>query len=131
MSESLRSVGAITMFIEDRTRTKEFYARVFDVPVVNEDDVSIAFKFDNLTVNLLEERAATALIDPAPVGGRAAAIRFQLTVWVEDTNAVCAQLAELGIELLNGPIDREWGLRTATFTDPDGHIWEAAGPIPA
>jgi lactoylglutathione lyase len=131
MSEALRSVGAITMFIEDRTRAKDFYSRVFDVSVVNEDEVSIAFKFDNMTVNLLEERAATALIEPALVGGGDAATRFQLTVWVEDTDSVCTQLRELGIELLNGPMNREWGLRTATFTDPDGHVWEVAGPIPS
>jgi lactoylglutathione lyase len=130
MSEGLRSVGAITMFIEDRERAKDFYSRVFEVSVVHEDEVSIAFRFDNMTVNLLEERAATALIDPAVVGGCDTASRFQLTIWVEDTDAVCTQLRELGIELLNGPMNREWGLRTATFTDPDGHIWEVAGPIP-
>ena len=80
MSESLQSVGAITMFIEDRTRAKEFYTRVFDVAVVHEDDVSIAFKFDNMVVNLLENRAAPGLIEPASVAGPEAGSRFQLTV---------------------------------------------------
>jgi catechol 2,3-dioxygenase-like lactoylglutathione lyase family enzyme len=129
MSESLRSIPAITMFIEDRARAKEFYERVFDVTVVHEDDVSIAFKFENIVVNLLENRAAPGLIEPASVAGPEPGSRFQLTIGVEDTDAVCAQLAELGVELLNGPIDREWGIRTASFTDPDGHIWEVAGPI--
>jgi lactoylglutathione lyase len=27
---------------------------------------------------------------------------------------------------LNGPMDRAWGVRTASFTDPGGHIWEFA-----
>ncbi len=71
------------------------------------------------------------MIDPAPVASPRGGSRFQLTVWVEDTDAVCAQLAEVGVELLNGPVDREWGLRTASFTDPEGHIWEVAGPIPS
>ena len=26
----------------------------------------------------------------------------------------------------NGPIDRVWGMRTAAFADPDGHVWEVA-----
>lgn len=130
MSESLQSVGAITMFIEDHKRSKEFYEKVFDVSVVHEDDVSIAFKFDNTTVNLLEISEAPGLIGPATVATAEAGSRFQLTIWVEDTDAVCAQLSSLGVELLNGPIDRPWGLRTATFTDPDGHIWEIAGKIP-
>jgi catechol 2,3-dioxygenase-like lactoylglutathione lyase family enzyme len=131
MSESLKSVTAITMFIEDRARAKQFYERVFDVGSVYEDDVSIAFKFENLVVNLLENRAAPGLIEPASVAGPEPGSRFQLTVSVEDTDGVCAQLAELGVELLNGPINREWGIRTASFTDPDGHIWEVAGPIPS
>jgi uncharacterized glyoxalase superfamily protein PhnB len=28
-------------------------------------------------------------------------------------------------------MDREWGMRTAAFADPDGHIWEVAAKIPA
>jgi catechol 2,3-dioxygenase-like lactoylglutathione lyase family enzyme len=131
MSESLKSVTAITMFIEDRARAKQFYERVFDVASVYEDDVSIAFKFEHLVVNLLENRAAPGLIEPASVAGPEPGSRFQLTISVEDTDAVCAQLAELGVDLLNGPINREWGIRTASFTDPDGHIWEVAGPIPS
>jgi uncharacterized glyoxalase superfamily protein PhnB len=44
---------------------------------------------------------------------------------------VLERLAAHGVELLNGPIDRAWGLRTAAFADPDGHIWELAAKIPA
>jgi uncharacterized glyoxalase superfamily protein PhnB len=51
---------------------------------------------------------------------------FQLTIWVEDTDSLVHDLRSRGVELLNGPIDRPWGLRTAAFSDPDGHIWEIA-----
>ena len=131
MSESLQSVGAITMFVEDHARSKAFYEQVFDISVLNEDDVSIAFKFENLIVNLLEARAAPELIEPAPVAAAESGSRFQLTVWVDDTDAVCAELRSRGVELLNGPVDRAWGVRTAAFADPDGHVWEVAGKIPA
>jgi lactoylglutathione lyase len=56
--------------------------------------------------------------------------RFRLTIWVDDADAVCAELATRGVELLNGPMNREWGLHTASFTDPDGHIWEIAAELP-
>jgi catechol 2,3-dioxygenase-like lactoylglutathione lyase family enzyme len=130
VSESLNSVGAITMFVEDRQRSKSFYEKVFDVEAINEDEDSVAFKFENLIVNLLVSGAAPELIDPAPVAGGEAGSRFQLTIWVEDVDAVCAELASRGITLLNGPMNREWGVRTASFTDPDGHIWEVAASIP-
>ena len=51
---------------------------------------------------------------------------MQLTVWVDDADAACAELATRGAALLNGPMNREWGMRTAAFADPDGHVWEIA-----
>lgn len=129
MSESLKSVGAITMFVDDPNQSKEFYERVFDASAIYEDDDSVAFEFENLIVNLLAERAAPELIEPTPVAGRETGERFQLTIWVEDADAVVEQLRSAGVELLNGPIDRPWGLRTAAFADPDGHVWEVAAKI--
>jgi lactoylglutathione lyase len=129
VSESLKSVGAITMFVEDPKRSKEFYERVFGASAVYEDDDAVAFGFENLTVNLLAARAAGELIEPEPVAGRESGSRFQLTIWVEDADAVCEQLSAVGVQLLNGPQDREWGMRTVAFADPDGHVWEVAAKI--
>jgi catechol 2,3-dioxygenase-like lactoylglutathione lyase family enzyme len=129
VSESLKSVGAITMFVDDPKQSKEFYARVFGAPVLFEDDDSVAFEFENMIVNLLRSPAAHELIEPAAVAPRESGSRFQLTIWVEDADAVCEQLAAAGVELLNGPQDREWGMRTAAFADPDGHVWEVAARI--
>jgi catechol 2,3-dioxygenase-like lactoylglutathione lyase family enzyme len=131
MSESLNSVGAITMFIDDPQRSKAFYEQVFGTKAVYEDDDAVAFQFENMVVNMLRVRAAHELIAPAPVGDADAPNRFQLTIGVQDTDAVCEQLEARGVTLLNGPIDREWGMRTAAFTDPDGHIWEVAAKIAA
>jgi lactoylglutathione lyase len=131
VSESLTSVGAITLFVEDPQRSKSFYQDVFDVPVLFEDENSAAFEFENMVVNLLALPAAHELIDPATVADQEAGSRFQLTIWVEDADAVCSELASRGVSLVNGPMDREWGMRTAAFADPDGHIWEVAAKIPA
>jgi len=130
LSESLNNVGAITMFIEDPLRSKPFYEQVFGVTAIYEDDDAVAFRFENIIVNLLKTGAAHELIEPAVVGGGDAGSRFQLTIEVDDVDAVCSELATKGFELLNGPMDREWGVRTASFTDPDGHIWEVAAKIP-
>lgn len=129
MSVLPRSVGAITMFVDDPRRSKAFYEGVFDVSPVYEDESAVAFQFENLIVNLLAAPAARELIDPASVAGAESGSRSQLTVWVDDVDAVCADLARQGVTLLNGPMDRAWGLRTASFTDPDGHIWEVAAEL--
>jgi catechol 2,3-dioxygenase-like lactoylglutathione lyase family enzyme len=126
VSTSLKSVGAITLFVENPRRSQSFYEEIFELPVIWEDEDSAAFRFENTIVNLLRIPAARDLIDPGSVASREAGSRFQLTIWVADTDAVCAELATRGVELLNGPMNREWGVRTASFTDPDGHIWEIA-----
>jgi catechol 2,3-dioxygenase-like lactoylglutathione lyase family enzyme len=91
-----------------------------------EDADSAAFRFGATIVNLLVSPAAPELIDPAPVAPREAGARMQLTIEVDDVDAVCARLVDRGVRLLNGPMDRPWGVRTASFLDPGGHIWEIA-----
>lgn len=121
-----KGISAITLFVEDVETTKRFYQEVFGLPVVFEDDNSAVFDFGNTLINLLKAAAAPELIEPAMVAGRDAGSRLVLTIQVDDVDAMCAELATRGVELLNGPMDRPWGIRTAGFTDPGGHIWEIA-----
>jgi lactoylglutathione lyase len=123
---SLNKIGAITLFVEDPRRSKSFYEDAFEAPVIYEDEDAVAFKFEDTIVNLLAKPAAHDLIDPGTVAGREAGSSFQLTIWVDDADTVCEELATRGVELLNGPMNRDWGMRTASFMDPDGHIWEIA-----
>jgi catechol 2,3-dioxygenase-like lactoylglutathione lyase family enzyme len=122
-------ISAITLFVEDVAEAKRFYADVFDLPVVFEDDVSAVFGFGDTLVNLLQSSEAPELIGPAAVGSADAGARMQLTITVEDVDALCAELTGRGVEFLNGPMDRAWGVRTAAFRDPGGHVWEIAQPI--
>ncbi len=119
-------IGAITLFVEDLEATKQFYRVVFGLSVAFEDDDSAVFNFGNMIVNLLKTTAARGLIEPAAVADRKAGSRLQLTIEVDDVDAMCVELAARGVELLNGPMDRPWGVRTASFSDPGGHIWEIA-----
>lgn len=117
-------IGAITLFVEELDTAKRFYEDVFELPVHFEDDNSAVFRFGETLVNLLSTSAAPELIEPGAVASQEAGSRFVLSVEVEDVDATCAELRARGVELLNGPMDRPWGLRTASFRDPGGHIWE-------
>src|SRR5262245_6529988 len=119
-------IEAITLFVEDLDATKRFYGEVFGLPIHFEDDASAVFKFGNTLINLLTVSEAPELIAPAPVASPDAGARFQFTLAVDDVDAMCDELRRRGVELLNGPMDRPWGIRTATFRDPGGHIWEIA-----
>jgi lactoylglutathione lyase len=124
-------LGAITLFVADRQRAREFYARLFAAEPIFEDATSAAFRLDNVILNLLVRRSADELITPAPVAAAGSGSAFQLTLEVADVDRTCRELADRGIPVLNGPVDRAWGLRTAAFADPDGHVWEVAAPIVA
>jgi catechol 2,3-dioxygenase-like lactoylglutathione lyase family enzyme len=119
-------IAAITLFVEDLPAAKRFYGEVFQLPVHFEDDDSTVFKFGDTVVNLLQTSEAPGLVAPATVAGPDAGVRFQFTLAVDDVDATVEELKSRGVELLNGPMDRPWGIRTASFRDPGGHIWEVA-----
>jgi lactoylglutathione lyase len=126
----MESVSAITLFVSDTQRSKEFYARAFEAEVVWEDANSVVFRLGSLVLNLLQRGPAVSeLLGPVPAAEPGAS--FLLTVPVDDCDAASAAVAARGVELASGPIDRPWGIRTASFLDPDGYAWELAADLPA
>jgi len=126
MAQPLTGVTAITLFVDDLAAAREFYGRAFGLPVMFEDGASAVFNFGNTLINLLDSAEAPGLIGPASVADRSAGARAQFTITVEDVDAAHAELVARGVEFVNGPMDRSWGIRTACFADPAGHIWEIA-----
>jgi catechol 2,3-dioxygenase-like lactoylglutathione lyase family enzyme len=122
----VKGIAAVTLFVEDLAGTKRFYLDVFGLPVHYEDDSSVVFTFGATLINLLTAAEAPELIAPAAVAPTGIGSRMQFTIAVPDVDAMCAELAKRGVQLLNGPIDRPWGIRTASFRDPAGYIWEIA-----
>ena len=129
MTSSLKHISAMSLFVEDPQAAKRFYQHLFGVKVLFEDESSVAVGFENLIVNLLRVENAREIVEPGIVAARDSGSRFQLSIWVEDVDAVCAQLRKRGVRLLAGPRDRPWGMRTANFVDPAGHSWEVAQKI--
>ena len=119
-------IAAITLFVEDLAEAKRFYGEVFGLPVTYQDDNSAVFTFGETMINLLKVSEAPGLIEPAAVASPDAGARFQFTLGVEDVDAMCEELRRRGAQLLNGPVDRPWGIRTASFRDPGGRIREIA-----
>ena len=119
-----KAIGAITLFVEELDTTKRFYQTTFELPVVFEDANSAVFKIGGTLINLLKIECANELVEPAQVARRDAGSRQVFSIEVDDVDAMCAKLAARGVRLLNGPMDRPWGIRTASFQDPAGHIWE-------
>jgi catechol 2,3-dioxygenase-like lactoylglutathione lyase family enzyme len=124
MTSSLKNINAMSLFVEDLQAAKTFYLEVFGVEVLFADEASVALGFENIIINLLGVQNAREIVDPGAIATRDSGSRFQLSIWVPDVDAVCLELQKRGVELLAGPRDRPWGMRTANFVDPAGHGWE-------
>ncbi len=129
MDQRTWPIGAVTLFQEDLEQARSFYELVFGLEAVYEDENSAVYPFGETVINLLRVGEADQLISPRGVAAPAAGARCQFTVEVDDVDATCVELARKGVTLLNGPMDRPWGIRTAALADPGGHVWEFAGPM--
>jgi catechol 2,3-dioxygenase-like lactoylglutathione lyase family enzyme len=124
-----RGISALTIFAEDLAAMRAFYGEVVGARLVMSDSESAAYAVGSVIVNVLRVESAGELIEPAPVGPAGTPTRIMPTIDVDDVDAVCERLRSAGVALLNGPMDRPWGVRTAAFQDPAGHVWEIAQPM--
>ena len=74
MSNQLSGIGAITVFVADRLRSKAFYERVFRARLLHQDEASVVFDLGNTMLNLLELPFAQELVAPGEVGGPSAGL---------------------------------------------------------
>ncbi len=123
MNISLKRIDVINVFADDLPATKSFYQKVLKLPLTFEDENSAVFKLENLMISLWDASSAGDLIAPMSIASPSAGARCVFSMFVDDVDAACAGLARNGVELLNGPVDRPWGVRSATFSDPAGYIW--------
>ena len=122
-------IAAITLIVDDLEASRQFYLSAFSLPIVFEDDDCAVFKFENTLVNLLKASAGVELLAPAEVASREAGSRIVFTISVKNVDETCGELALRGVTLLNGPMDRPWGIRSASFVDPGGYVWEISSTL--
>lgn len=56
-------------------------------------------------------------------GGQARPAQQWIGVWVDDVEAMYARVREEAGQDVEPPIDRPWGVRELTVTDPEGYQW--------
>ena len=129
MADWKRQIGAISLFVPDLGEAQRFYTDLFGLDVQPLDDDAAMLRLEDAFLFLHRSSvAAQPLPDVIAEAGKGAG---QFAVIVDDVDAVCAEIAGRGVRPLTGPADRDWGMRTATFADPGGNIWEIAQPLPS
>lgn len=129
MDAAINDVGAIILFVADVQRSRVFYHEVLGLDVEFEDDESVGFKIEGLAFIVLQVDRARVQLQGEPTATPAAGATAFLTTFTGDVDALHAGLVERGVPFFQRPADQRWGMRTAYFKDPDGHVWEIAQPI--
>ena len=128
MAEWTKQIGAINLIVDDLERSKAFYRDVFRLPVQHEDEETAMFRFGDTYVFL--QRGAGGQEGPSSDALRLARSGVgQFVIFVEDVDAVSAELREARVAAISGPADRDWGMRTLTLADPGGYTWEITQPL--
>ncbi len=127
MSVKLQRINAVVLFVTDLERTKAFYRDTLEMNMTFEDEVGCGFELGSTLLLLLNIDGARDLLTNEIVAEQhSAGASSQLVSFVDDVDAIYAELVGKGVEFVREPIDRAWGLRTAHFKDPEGNIWEIA-----
>ncbi|HEX6509621.1 MAG TPA: VOC family protein [Chloroflexota bacterium] len=127
MPVALKRIDPVVLFVADLNRTKAFYRDTLGLPLKFEDQESAFFELEATSLLLLSVAGAQDLLSSEAVAVQpSSGASSQLVSFVEDVDAVYRDLVAQGVEFIREPIDRPWGLRTAHFKDPDGHLWELA-----
>lgn len=127
MAVTLKRIDLVVLFVVDLPRAKTFYQDTLGFALKFEDGDSAYFEMEGASLLLLTIAGAQDLLSPEDVATRhPTKASSQLVVFVEDVDAVHADLVAKGVEFIREPVDRAWGMRTAHFRDPDGNIWEIA-----
>lgn len=128
MPDWKKRIGAINLIVGDIEGARAFYRDVLGLPLQDEDEETAMFRLEEMYVFL--QRGS------AQHGADGDALRLaktgvgQFVIFVDDVDAVGAELRERGLEVISGPASREWGMRTLTFADPGGHTWEITQRLP-
>src|SRR5215813_13885208 len=129
MGAAFNDVGAVILFVEDLQRSRAFYHDVLGLDVQFEDADSVGFKVEGMAFIVLQVDRARVQLQGEPTATPGAGATAFLTTFTYDVDALYANLAERGVRFFQRPMDQPWGMRTAYFKDPDGHVWETAQPI--
>ena len=120
----IKNVNAVVLFVQDLGKCVAFYRDQVGMEVVFKDDVSTAFKMDKQDFLLLEFAAAAEMVGEAMIGQQGAGHEVLLCADVDDVDAAYKTLTDKGVAFLKPPKDQPWGIRSAYFADPEGHLWE-------
>ncbi|HEV2427956.1 MAG TPA: VOC family protein [Acidimicrobiales bacterium] len=120
---------AITMlYVDDVARSRDFFREVVGLELSLDAGAYAEFTWANLILGLRQRANAVRQYGGAVAPGGSGA-SHQITVTVDDVSAFADRLAARGADVIQPLTDQAWGMRSTSFRDPDGHVFEVCQPI--
>lgn len=123
----------LILYVQDQTRSAEFYSRVFDCePSLDVPGMTEFILLENCVLGLMPAAGIRRLLgDRLPDPARAAGIpRAELYLRVGNPLDYHRRALEAGAAELSPLADRDWGDRVAYCLDLDGHVLAFAEQSP-
>ena len=122
-----QKIMATVLFVRDLEGAKAFYRDTLGLVEQESTQNTVSFQMENVYFLLLHVSAAKRMLGDQSLQEGSA--RGLLAAGVKDVDAAYEALKAKGVRFLREPADQPWGLRTACFADPEGHLWEINHPL--
>jgi catechol 2,3-dioxygenase-like lactoylglutathione lyase family enzyme len=112
MSEArvnVKGLAYLSMYVEDLSASRRFYAELLGLDVAEEGDWGIVVRTGDVGV-FLHTRSGQPMQ------------HIELTFDVDDADAAVEALRGQDVPVVDEPSDRAWGDRDGAVTDPDGNV---------
>lgn len=119
----------MTLYCQSLEESTKFYSEVLDLEVLFQDSNSCVFDLGGVMINLIPRASANELVAPMDIAEPDSGSASLFTIQVSEVDHLANSLKAKGAKVLNGPINRAWGIRTLTISDPSGYAWEFSAPL--
>lgn len=128
----IRGVLETSLYVSDLERSRSFYTRLFQLPIIHQDQRFCALAVCGRQVLLLFKKAATeALATPGglipPHGAQDGSLHLAFAIGRDELDPWERRLAQDGIAV-ESRVQWPRGGKSIYFRDPDGHLIELATP---
>lgn len=123
---SLRSIRQLDYLIlpcRDLAAARAFYMHVLKLPLVEDSGQWVRFKL-GATFLTLRPRGRWLSWEDGEIPERSAGLQLAFKVACEEVDACHRELVESGAEIVEAPVDQDFGHRTLFFRDPEGNVLE-------
>ena len=115
----LRKLSYVTLWVVHFEEVKRLYKDILGIPVAEENENFIMLETEG-------SRLAFHRLKKAPPVDRPT---VELHLEVKDVDDSFTALQAKGVKFREKPVNRPWGVRMASFRDPEGYMVELVGPL--